>query len=139
MPHGAGQSPMNSTSATSSMPNRSRTVATARSASIRTSVALPFLSLRIQLACRSEITAPPIRWPLRPAASMSRPAESPGGLRKTLPALGIPSGWCARRHALISSSRAAMTPGSSGASVNDAVTTTSGGDPAGACFRRLSR
>ena len=35
-----------------------------------------------------DTTAPPTRRPLRPAASMSRPAESPGGLRNTEPAFG---------------------------------------------------
>ena len=48
------------------------------SASRRTSVAVPFWSLTMKLACFSDTTAPPIRRPLRPAASMSRPAESPG-------------------------------------------------------------
>jgi hypothetical protein len=46
----------------------------------------------MKLACFSLIAAPPTRVPFRPQASMSRPAESPGGLRKTLPALGWLSG-----------------------------------------------
>ncbi len=52
----------------------------------RTSAAVPFWSLTMKLACFSETTAPPIRRPLRPASSMRRPADSPSGLRKTLPA-----------------------------------------------------
>ena len=35
-----------------------------------------------KLACFSDTTAPPTRRPLSPSASMSRPAESPGGLRE---------------------------------------------------------
>ena len=42
---------------------------------------------------------------------MSRPAESPGGLRKTLPADGRPSGWCSWRQWRISSSRALIVSG----------------------------
>ena len=49
-------------------------------------------------------TAPPTRRPLHPATSMSRPAASSGGLRKTDPALA-PPGWCSRRQRTISSSR----------------------------------
>ena len=67
---------------------------------------VPFWSLTMKLACFSETTAPPIRSPLSPAASIRRPAESPGGLRKTLPADGSPSGWWAWRQRRISSSRA---------------------------------
>ena len=32
----------------------------------------------MKFACFSDTTAPPMRRPLRPASSMSRPAESPG-------------------------------------------------------------
>ena len=67
-----------------------------------------------KLACFSETTAPPTRMPLQPAASMRRPAESPGGLVNTEPAF-CPPGWCSRRHRTISSMRAAHAPGSSGA------------------------
>ena len=72
---------------------------------------VPFWSLTMKLACFSETTAPPIRVPLSPAASISRPAESPGGLRKTLPADGSPSGWCAWRQWRISSRRALIVVG----------------------------
>ncbi len=80
----------------------------------RTSVAVPFWSLTMKLACFSDTTAPPIRRPLSPAASISRPAESPGGLRKTLPADGMPSGWCAWRQRRISSRRPLIVVGVGG-------------------------
>ena len=50
-----------------------------------------------KLACLADTTAPPTRRPLSPSESMSRPAESPGGLANTEPALE-PPGWCSRRH-----------------------------------------
>ena len=84
----------------------------------------------MKLACFSETTAPPIRRPLSPAASISRPAESPGGLRKTLPADGRPSGWWAWRQRRISSSRVLIVSGSAAASRNVASMTTSRGAPA---------
>ena len=65
-----------------------------------------------KLACFSDTTAPPTRRPLQPAASMSRPAESPGGLVNTEPAF-CPPGWCSRRQRTISSMRAAHAAGSS--------------------------
>ena len=76
---------------------------------------VPFWSLTMKLACFSDTTAPPIRVPLRPASSMSRPAESPAGLRKTLPADGRPSGWCAWRQRRMSSRRALIVSGSAAA------------------------
>ena len=81
---------------------------------------------------------PPIRVPLSPAASISRPAESPSGLRKTLPADGRPSGWCAWRQWRMSSSRALIVSGSAGARRNVASTMTSRG-PSPPCLNRLSR
>ena len=68
-----------------------------------TSSADPPSSAWMKLACFSETRAVPIRNPFRPAASTSRPAESPGGLAKTEPAL-LPPGWCWRRHETISAS-----------------------------------
>ncbi len=65
--------------------------------SARTSSARPPLSAWMKLACFSETCAVPSRKPFRPAASISRPAESPGGLMNTEPALE-PPGWCSRRH-----------------------------------------
>ena len=59
-----------------------------------------------KFACFSETTAPPIRRPLHPHASMSRPAASPGGLVNTEPAFW-PPGWCSRRQRTISSMRVA--------------------------------
>ena len=50
----------------------------------RPSVAPPAFSMKF--ACRSEMTAPPIRCPFSPHASISAPApRSPGGFLKTLP------------------------------------------------------
>jgi len=51
----------------------------------------------MKFACRVLTLAVPIRSPLSPAASISRPAWSPGGLRKTLPAFWSASGWVATR------------------------------------------
>ena len=82
-----------------------------RSTRRRTSAAVPFWSLTMKFACFSETAAPPIRRPLSPAASISRPAESPGGLRNALPADGSPSGWCACRQRRISSRRALIVAG----------------------------
>ena len=68
--------------------------------------AVPSASLTMKLACFSLTDAPPTRMPFRPSSSMSAPADGPSaGLRKTLPAEGMPSGWCAWRQRRISSSR----------------------------------
>ena len=53
-----------------------------------------------KLACLADTTAPPTRRPLSPSESMIRPAESPGGLANTEPALA-PPGWCSRRQRTI--------------------------------------
>ena len=53
---------------------------------------------------------PPMRRPLQPLASMSRPAASPGGLVNTEPAFW-PPGWCSRRQRTISSMRSAQRGG----------------------------
>ena len=119
----------------SSTPSRARISARTRSARRRTSAAVPFWSLTMKLACFSETTAPPIRVPLSPAASISRPAESPSGLRKTLPADGRPSGWWAWRQWRISSRRALIVSGSASVSRNVASMTTSRGAPSAAARR----
>ena len=46
----------------------------------------------MKLACLSLITAPPMRVPFNPTASIRRPAFSSGGLRNTDPTLA-PGGW----------------------------------------------
>ena len=66
--------------------------------SARTSSARPPSSAWMKLACLVDTAAVPCRRPLPPAASMRRPAESPGGLVNTEPAFG-PPGWLARRQA----------------------------------------
>ena len=66
-----------------------------------------------KLAWRSETQAVPTRKPFRPQASMSRPAESPGGLVNTDPAL-LPPGWLARRHRTTSSISALHASAGSG-------------------------
>ena len=97
----------------------------------------------MKLACFSETTAPPIRVPLSPAASISRPAESPSGLRKTLPADGRPSGWCACRQWRISSRRALIVVrvrlGQPERGVDDHVAWRAIGSEASATLNRLSR
>ena len=75
-----------------------------RATSSRTSPAVAPASAWKKLACFAETTAPPTRSPLSPGASMRRPAESPGGLRNTEPALA-PPGWCSRRQRTISATR----------------------------------
>ncbi len=50
----------------------------------------------------------PSRCPFRPAASMSRPAWSPGGLRKVEPQVGQPSGWVRLRWAMSASMAARL-------------------------------
>jgi hypothetical protein len=69
---------------------------------------------------------------------MIRPAESPGGLRKYEPALGIPSGWCCCRQRRISSSLAAISSGLAGASSKVAQVTVSGA-PGALCLSADSR
>ena len=69
--------------------------------SAATSSAAPPGSAWMKLACLSDTAAVPIRSPLAPAASISRPAESPGGLVNTDPAFW-PPGWCSRRHRTMS-------------------------------------
>ncbi len=64
---GAPQSPRKTISNSRAVAVRSRTSARTRSASARTSAAVPFWSLTMKLACFSDTTAPPIRRPLRPS------------------------------------------------------------------------
>ena len=119
--HSGPQSPRNTTSGSRVTPKRRPTSARTSSPRRRTSVAVPFRSLTRKLACLSLTVAPPTRVPLRPAASMSRPAESPGGFRKYDPALGSPSGWWAWRQRRISSRRSRISSGVAGTSRNVAV------------------
>ena len=65
------------------------------------SAARPPSSAWMKLACLGDTSAEPSRRPRAPAASMRRPAESPGGLVNTEPALA-PPGWCSRRHRTMS-------------------------------------
>ncbi len=81
----------------------------------------------MKLACTGEKRAPPTASPLQPAASSSRPAESPGGLVKTLPKVRTPWGWVARRWARNSARRAAMASASPGRRWKPAAATTSPG------------
>jgi hypothetical protein len=60
--------------------------------SASTSLALAPGPVTMKFACIRETSAPPMRAPLSPAASMSAPAEVPGGLVKTDPQLGRLSG-----------------------------------------------
>ena len=84
-------------------------------------------SASMKLACTGENRAPPTRSPLQPAASSSRPAESPGGLVKTLPKVRTPWGWVARRWPRNSASRARMASPSPGRRANATAATTSPG------------
>ena len=53
--------------------------------------------MMMKFACLSETWAPPMRWPLRPARSMSSAACPPGGFVNTEPQLQAPIGWLAWR------------------------------------------
>ena len=65
--------------------------------SVFTSTARAPPSFTITFACRSEMCARPARTPFSPAASISRPACSPGGFLKTDPAFARPCGCDAIR------------------------------------------
>ena len=56
--------------------------------SFLTSSALASSTFTINPACFSDIHAPPILYPFKPASSMSFPAKLFGGLLNTEPALG---------------------------------------------------
>ena len=77
-------------SGTSAMPVASSTRRRTSTTRRRTSSAVAPASAWKKLACFGETTAPPTRRPLSPSESMSRPAESPGGLANTEPALEPP-------------------------------------------------
>src|ERR1700686_1169696 len=96
-----------------STPNCSWTASCATRTRFRTSAAVAWSTLTMKFACFGEICAPPDRLPLRPAASMSRPARSSGGFLKTLPRLRIPYGCDALRSAWIESVRSRTRSGSS--------------------------
>ena len=55
------------------------------SASRRTSAAVPFWSLTMKLACFSDTTAPPIRWPLRPGLLDEPPGRVAVGVAEDAP------------------------------------------------------
>ena len=78
-----------------------------------------------KLACLSDTTAPPTRRPLSPAASMSRPAESPGGLRNTEPAFGAARLVLASPAHDLGRPARSQAAGSSRVATNSAATTTS--------------
>ena len=78
------------TSVASSIPVVLRTSSRMASITRRTSSADPPRSAWMKLACFLETSADPIRIPFMPQASISRPAESPGGLVNTEPALAPP-------------------------------------------------
>ena len=69
----------------------------------------------MKLACFVETCAPPTVKPLSPHDSISRAAWSPGGLRKTLPALGRLSGCVATRRSSSAFMRAIAVAPSPGA------------------------
>ena len=64
-----------------------------------------------------------MRKPFSPAASMSRPAESPAGLVNTEPALD-PPGWCSRRHLTMALTAACSSSTEPGLTASSAATTT---------------
>ena len=111
-PQRSRSEPSSTISGSSSTPNASRTVARASTISASTSSARAPPRLTMTLACFGLICAAPERRPLRPAASISRPAWSPAGLRKIDPALGRPEGRLAQRLRLSSSMRASAVAAS---------------------------
>src|SRR5690606_5913513 len=113
-------SPTIRTSGSSSTPNCCSTSACTIwiSVSMSAAVALPVLTMKF--ACFCETIAPPSVRPFNPAASISRPAWSPGGLRNTEPQLGTRNGCVAARCA--SRRRIAVSSASgSGAKRNSAA------------------
>ncbi len=84
----------------------------------------------MKLACTGEKRARPTLMSLQPAASSRRPAESPGGLVKTLPNVRTPWGWVARRWPRYSARRARMAVSSPGRSPKQTMATTSPGPTA---------
>src|SRR5262245_5546482 len=107
----ASHAPTHSISYASRTPKRSATVARTKSPRARTSAARPPRSVTMKLACRVLTAAVPSRWPFSPAASISRPAWSPAGLRKTLPAFWSASGCVACRVAWFAAPPAALPSG----------------------------
>src|SRR5438105_12509338 len=116
--------PMTRTSGSSSMPNRSKTRFRISAIKASTSSALAPPRLTMKFACFSEICAPPIRRPLRPQASIRRPAASPGGFLNVLPRLRFSIGCVWRRCPCTSLIRARMRDGSSSPVANVAERTT---------------
>ena len=110
---------------------RSRTVARTWAISASMSAARPApRGLTMKFACFSDTRTPPRAKPLRPQLSISRAAWSPGGLRKTLPALGSDSGCAAMRRASRSLMRARAAAASpSGKRNHAAVKIPSGAEP----------
>ena len=80
--------PTSSISGSSQMSNRFMTCSWMTCISARTSAAVALPVLMMKLACFGETNALPTRSPLRPAASISRPANSPSGFLKMDPAPG---------------------------------------------------
>lgn len=106
------------------MPVARATVSRARSISRSTSraVAPPWFTMKF--ACTVEISAAPSRAPLSPAASISRPAKSPGGFRNTDPQLGTSVGCAACRRASSRSISACTASRSEGVTASVAATST---------------
>ena len=104
---GSSSGPRNCTSCRSSTPNRSCTRRRASTINARQSALVAPTAFSMKFAWRGEISAPPIRWPLRPHSSISRPApRSPSGFLKTLPKVRLFVGWEAFRWASSSAARA---------------------------------
>src|SRR5687767_15632555 len=80
----------------------------------------------MKFACFVLTIAPPWVAPLRPAASISRPAWSPSGLRKIEPVFGCASGCFAIRSFAISLMRFTAVARSPGFPRKRALTTTIG-------------
>ena len=88
-------------------------------------VASPVFTMKF--ACSSDTWAPPIRMPLSPARSTSDPADSPGGLRNTLPHVGSVSGCVFFRRASDASILPRIKNGSAGSTESSHSTMTSSG------------
>ena len=110
-------------SATSETPDAAATRRCTSAIRASTSSADPPGSAWTKLACFVDTSAVPWRRPLQPAASIRRPAESPGGFVNTDPAFW-PPGWLARRQATISDSVRSPAPRSPAARPSVAATTT---------------
>ena len=118
-------SPSSSTSCSSSTPNCSRARRRASAIRARQSAVVAPPAFSMKFACFGEISAPPIRCPLRPHASSIAPApSSPAGFLNTEPNVRFVVGWVALRRSTRSRTVARISVSSRGSSWYSTAATT---------------